>query len=166
MDKRKITCCFSGHRPVKLPWGTKENDPRCIMLRQEIAASVEGIYEAGYRHFICGMAIGCDMYFAEAVLELRKKHHDITLEAAIPCISQAEKWSSEQQNRYNALLAQCDEQSILQHSYTRDCMMERNKYMVDNSSLLLACFNGMPSGTMNTIVYAGRQDVKVIIIDI
>ena len=39
-------------------------------------------------------------------------------------------------------------------------------YMVDNSSLLLACFDGHPGGTMNTIVYAQRNDVKVIIIDV
>ena len=166
MDKRNITCCFSGHRPVKLPWGTRENDPACLKLRHEIESRIEGIYEAGYRHFICGMAIGCDMYFADAVLALRKQHPEITLEAAIPCASQADKWTPAQQLQYKALLEQCDDISILQHSYTRDCMMNRNKYMVDNSSLLLACFNGNPSGTMNTIVYAGRQDVQVIIIEI
>jgi len=166
MSKRELSCCFSGHRHSKLPWGLNENDKRCIELREEIYARLEGIYEAGYRHFICGMATGCDMYFAEAVLSLRLKHPEIHLEAAIPCISQADKWPADQQKRYRNILDNCDDISLLQHAYTRGCMMERNKYMVDNSSLLLSCFNGKPGGTMNTIVYAQRQDVKVIIIDI
>ena len=67
MDK-EITCCFTGHRPSKLPWGQNENDLRCIAVKQELASRLEGIYETGFRHFMCGMAIGCDMYFAEAVL--------------------------------------------------------------------------------------------------
>ncbi len=52
--------------------GLNENDPRCLALKAAIAARLDGIYQAGYRRFICGMAIGCDMYFAEAVLALRK----------------------------------------------------------------------------------------------
>ena len=45
-------------------------------------------------------------------------------------------------------------------------MMRRNRYMVDRASLLLACFDGRPGGTMNTILYAERSGVKVIIVDI
>ena len=26
------TCCFTGHRPDKLPWGVREDDPRCTRL--------------------------------------------------------------------------------------------------------------------------------------
>ena len=33
-----VSCCFTGHRPGKLPWGADENDPRCHDLKQEIAA--------------------------------------------------------------------------------------------------------------------------------
>ena len=78
MDK-EITCCFTGHRPSKLPWGQNENDPRCVKVKQELASRLEGIYELGFRHFMCGMAIGCDMYFAEAVLNLRDRHPDVSL---------------------------------------------------------------------------------------
>ena len=45
-------------------------------------------------------------------------------------------------------------------------MMKRNQYMIDSSSLLLACFNGRSSGTMNTILYAERQGVQTIILEI
>lgn len=166
MYDREISCCFTGHRPVRLPWGTRERDSRCTALKEEISIRLEGIYEAGYRHFICGMAIGCDTYFAEAVLALRELHPEISLEAAVPCASQAEKWTASQQERYRRLLEQCDKVTVLQREYTRDCMMRRNRYMVDHASLLLACFDGRPSGTMNTLVYAGRENVQSIIIEI
>ena len=166
MDKREITCCFTGPRPQHLPWGAREDDARCMALKTELALMLQGIYEAGFRHFIGGMAIGCDMYFAEAVLALRREHPDVTLEAAIPCGGQPERWSLEQRQRYNCLLDNCDKVTVLQIHYSPDCMMRRNRDMVDSAALLLACSNGQPGGTMNTLLYAMKQNVKTIQLDI
>ena len=91
---RATTCCFTGHRPNKLPWGEDERAPRCLALKARLAELLEDCYRQGYRHFICGMAQGADMYFGEAVLALREKHPDVTLEAAIPCEEQAARWWS------------------------------------------------------------------------
>ena len=33
------TCCFTGHRPDKLPWGPDESDPRCAALKTVIQLS-------------------------------------------------------------------------------------------------------------------------------
>ena len=74
MDEKLTICCFTGHRPEKLPWGADESDPRCVKLKEELACHLEGLYLAGCRHFICGMARGCDAYFAEGVLALREKY--------------------------------------------------------------------------------------------
>ncbi len=163
---KELSCCFTGHRPNKLPWGLNEEDPRCIKLKKELAARLEGIYLTGCKHFICGMAIGCDMYFAEAVLALKEKYNDVSLEAAIPCGDQPEKWNSAQRLRYNNVIDRCDKLTVLQIAYSADCMMKRNKYMVDNSNLILGCFNGSPGGTMKTLLYAQRQGLQSIIIDI
>ena len=90
MDKT-TTCCFTGHRPDKLPWGEDETDPRCLALKQRLAAALEDIYRDGVRHFICGMARGADLYFAEAVLALRARLPGVTLECACPCETQSHK---------------------------------------------------------------------------
>ena len=90
MRARPISCCFSGHRPGKLPWGDDEGDRRCLALKERLWNEMEAAYERGYRHFICGMAQGCDLYFCELALALRQLHGDVTVEAAIPCPSQAE----------------------------------------------------------------------------
>ena len=161
-----VSCCFSGHRPAKLPWGMDEDDPRCHDLKQEIAARLEGIYEAGYRHFICGMAAGCDLYFAEAVIELRRRRGDLTLEAAVPCLGQAEGWPKALRQRYEALLADCDEVTLLQRDYSPGYMQRRNRYMIERSSLLLAVYDGQPGGTMNTILCARRSGCRVIAIEL
>ena len=78
MRGRQYSCCFTGHRPGKLPWGYAEEDPRCRLLKERIADAVEGAYQEGFQHFLCGMAMGCDLYFCEAVLELRSRHPDVT----------------------------------------------------------------------------------------
>ena len=58
MRARPISCCFSGHRPGKLPWGDDEGDRRCLALKERLWNEMEAAYERGYRHFICGMPKG------------------------------------------------------------------------------------------------------------
>ncbi len=159
---RSITCSFTGRRPQNLPWGWNENDPRCRALKERLAGQLEMLYYGGYRHFICGMALGCDMYFGEAVLALRQRFSDVSLEAAIPCGDQPDRWSREQRLRYNRLLDHADKVTVLQIHYSSDCMMRRNRYMVDHSSVMLACTDWKPGGTLSTIRYAERCGVTVI----
>ena len=166
MYPKELSCCFTGHRPSGLPWGNREEDPRCLKMQEELAARLEGLYAAGYRHFLCGMAIGCDIMFAEAVLAMRKLYPDVSLEAAIPCGDQPSRWTKAQRRRYNQILDACDQVTVLQIHYTPDCMQRRNQYMVDHASVLLACYSGHPGGTMNTILYAKRQGLKCVLIDI
>ena len=73
MRSRQISCCFTGHRPGKLPWRYHEAAPACLSLKRRIANAAEAAYEEGYRHFLCGMALGCDLYFCEAALALRER---------------------------------------------------------------------------------------------
>ena len=164
--ERETTCCFTGHRPGKLPWGGDEADPRCTALKKRLAAEVLSAYDRGYRHFICGMAQGCDLYFCEEVLTLREFHPDVTLEAAIPCESQADRWPERDRSRYRLLLEQCDFETMVQHHYDRGCMQRRNRYMVDRSGLLIAVYDGQAGGTMQTIAYAIRKKLDTVIIEI
>lgn len=162
MRPRPITCCFTGHRPAKLPWGSNEEDPRCLDLKRRIRDAVDSAYEEGFRHFICGMALGCDFYFAEAVLDLRERKGDVTLEAAIPCPTQPDHWGAADQERYRALVAACDYETMVQHQYGPGCMQRRNRYMVDHSALVIAVYDGMPGGTRQTLEYALRRGVSFV----
>ena len=163
---RNGVCCFTGHRPQSLPFRFNENDERCIDLKRRLKDTIiEMITQNGVTHFISGMAIGVDMYAAEIVLELKETYPNISLEAAIPCENQSAKWAEQLRNRYNDILEKCDIHTVLQHSYTADCMHKRNKYMVDNSDWIIAVWNGKPSGTGKTVKYATMHGIEVIRIE-
>lgn len=161
MRARQVSCSFTGHRPAKLPWGFDEADPRCVNLKRRIAEAAETAYEGGCRHFICGMAQGCDLYFCESVLRLRASHPEITVEAAIPCPTQADAWPADQRARYARLVESCDFETMVSERYTPYCMQRRDRYMVDHASLLIAVFDGTSGGTRYTVEYAMRRGVCV-----
>ena len=162
-----LACCFTGHRPARLPWGEQENDPRCLAMKLQISRALERAWGAGCRHFICGMARGCDLYFAEAVLALRQRRPEAILEAARPYEGQADGWLPQEQKRYRAILEQCNFETVVQHRYDRGCMMRRNRYMVDRSVRLIAVYDGAPKGgTFNTLAYAMRQGLKIDILEV
>lgn len=162
MRGRPTSCCFTGHRPAKLPWGFDENDERCAALKKRILDAVETACEEGYTHFICGMAMGCDLYFAEAVLAAKERFPGVTLEAAIPCLTQTDGWPEEQKERYQRILSACDYETVVQERYSRDCMQRRNRYMVDHATMLIAAHDGLPGGTRSTVLYAMRQKLMVV----
>ena len=162
MPARQDSCCFTGHRPAKLPWRYHEADPRCAALKRRMADAVDFAYEQGYRHFICGMALGCDLYFCECALALRERHPEVTVEAAIPCPTQAERWPAAQRARYEALVERCDLETMVSAQYTPSCMQRRDRYMVDHASLLIAAFDGSPGGTRYTMEYALRRGLTIV----
>ena len=159
--QREISCSFTGHRPEKLPWGEDELDPRCLEIKAKLATSVETAYEAGYRHFLCGMARGADFYFCEAVLDLRQRRPGVTLEAVIPCEEQAARWTERDRDRYYTLVAACDGETMVQRHYDKGCMLRRNRYLVDHAARLIAIYDGMLGGTMYTISYAMKQGLEL-----
>lgn len=161
------TCCtFTGHRPARLPWGANESDPRCMILKDRIAQALEDAYAAGCRHFLCGMAQGADLYFGEAVLSLRDRRPDVTLEAAIPYLDQAKNWPQSDQDRRQAILDQCDYETVVSHFYSRGCLLRRNRYMVDRSCRLIAVYDGIPQGgTFQTLAYAMQKGIAITIVD-
>jgi len=156
------SCCFTGHRPEKLPWRDREDDPRAVALKEKLFDLVEALCQSGITHFLCGMARGADFYFCEAVLRLREEQRDVTLEAVIPCEEQALRWSERDRNRYFHLVSQCDYETLIQTNYGPDCMKKRNYYMVDHAAVLIAVYDGTLGGTMQTVSYARRKGLEII----
>ena len=153
---RESTACFTGHRPEKLPWGYNEADMRCFVLKAELSKMILQAYGCGYTHFIAGGALGADMYAAEAVLTLREQYPEITLEIAIPHDGQTAKWPQSLRDRAESIREEADVITWIAHEYTKRCLFDRNYYMVSHCSVLLACFDGQPGGTAQTIETAHR----------
>lgn len=159
------TVCFTGHRSQKLPWGFNENDERCLRMKEKLRFEIIKAINRGYRTFISGMAIGFDMICAEVVLDLKKDYPNIEIVGALPCKTQDCRWSEKDRQRYRNLLTKLDRVRCIYDKYIgAECMFERNRYMVNNSSLLIALFNGRGGGTKSTIDYAKAQGLEIVII--
>lgn len=166
-NMNSTTCCFTGHRVQKLPWRFNEDDARCIALKHNLRSKIENAIQHGYKTFLCGMALGFDTYCAETLLELKKQYSDIKIIGALPCQNQDYNWSKVNQNRYRKILKQLDDIRCIYEKYIgAECMIERNRFMVNNSSLMIALYNGLSGGTQSTIEYAKKQGLEIQIITI
>ena len=156
-----MVCGFTGHRPEKLPWGDNEADPRCQALKKLIYREVETAARAGAEVFCCGMARGCDFYFAEAVARLKSSQPTLRLEAWLPCPGQADLWREADRLRWEKLLDICDQVRVVEPYYTDGCMLRRDKAMVDSADSLISVWDGSPGGTGWTVRYAKQQGKKI-----
>ncbi len=160
-------CCCTGHRPKGFPfkYGIDKHKHTVYLLTLEEKIEL-AITEYGITNFISGMALGVDMDFAETVLKLRNKY-PITLECAIPCPNQTLKWNDKDKLRYDSILKRADETNFISERYTPECMLKRNRYMVDKSELVIAVFNGIQKGgTWYTINYAKKENKYIEIIEL
>ena len=162
MKAVKRSCAFTGHRPNKLPWRYDETASGCIALRSVLAEQIALLAEAGVTQFLSGMAEGVDTWAALSVLELREKNPAIKLHCILPCTSQAEKWSASSRDRYRSILELADSIVYVSRDSHKNCMLERNRFMVDASSLLICYFDGRPGGTAQTVHMAEQSGLEII----
>ena len=156
----------TGRRPKYFPWRYDENDSRCVELKKNIYTVVFDHINNGFGTFVCGMALGSDIYFAEAVLLAKNDYPDIRLVAEIPFANQANKWLMESKSRYDRIRKQCDEWNVLAEKYDPKMFFLRNREIVDKSDELLAIWDGSDEGgTAQTVNLAKDKGIPVIQID-
>lgn len=154
---------FTGHRPEKMPF-FGEDDPLFAELKKRLRDQIELLVHDGAGEFCTGMARGVDMWAAEIVLELKSDYPALRLIAVIPCPEQADRWGRDEKARYQSILKQCDQTITTSPSYTKGCMLKRNKALVDMCDVLVAVFDGTRGGTMQTVNYAKSKGRKTIVI--
>jgi len=184
-----ITICFTGHRPDKLPgkynYDSLAHQKLRGVLRNKIVEVINDIMgktdETEFK-FIVGGAIGIDQLAFSICEELKQeaKEHEICtikLEIAIPFEKQSSKWFKqsvdvyELQKQHADILTFVDTvdkyefKGVAVGEYHPAKMMIRNKYMCDNSSIVIAVWNGSKGGTANAVNYAKKQGKQLIIID-
>ena len=67
---------------------------------------------------------------------------------------------------FGRIISAASETVVISEEYTRACMQQRNRFMVDNSSRLIAVIANEKSGTGQTLRYAVNQGIDVRRIDI
>ena len=166
MTMNQNSCAFTGHRPKSFPWKYDETSRDCILLKESLAMQIAALTEQGVTDFLSGMALGADVWSALSVLDLREKNPAVKLHCILPCKEQANKWTASSQELYHSILNQADSIVYVSRTYHKDCMLDRNRFMVDHASILLAVYNGTQrSGTGATVRYAQKRGREIFIID-
>ena len=155
--KRKIRCAFTGHRPQFL---TRSEEDVRVDLENAIRAAVKD----GYTTFITGLCYGVDIWAAEIVVRMKGNDPRIHLVAAIPFPDFSESFTDAWKQRYNALMAEAEYVKVMAPEYSKEAFRARNRWLVDHSSRIIAVYNGEPSGTRNTILYARKTRVPVYVL--
>ncbi len=156
------TVAFTGHRPEKLSFRESEKDEKYLRFRKIQLKIIKRLAELGYTRFISGMARGFDMWAAEDVCALKKENEHIKLVCAVPYVGQQEAWRGEYKSRWEKVVSQSDEVVYTSNQYSKSCFHIRNRYMVDNSEVVVCCFDGTAGGTAYTVDYALKHDKIVI----
>ncbi len=147
---RARTCAVTGHRILGDGFDAAS-----------LKAVLEGLISGGYDTFLVGMALGFDTECFKILEEFRSKV-PLKIIACIPCPEQADKFSECQKKEYSRMLSEADGKIIVSPGYTSGCMQKRNRFMVDNASVLVAYRRRDFGGTHGTVKYAEKNGVKVI----
>ncbi len=146
-------CCFTGHRAFYD--NTKE-------LSDILSVLLDNMITQGYTVFRAGGALGFDMLAAETILRKKEDGRNIRLELLLPCPEQDENWNAANKARYRRILSLADSKEYIADHYTPSCMHERNRRLVDGSSLCIAYLKHAKGGTAYTCRYAEKLGVKII----
>ena len=159
-------CAITGHRPQKFPWKYDETDSRCVALKAVLADQIIALVDAGFTQFLSGMAEATDTWFSLVVLSLREQNPAIKLHCILPCKEQADKWTASSRDLYYSILDRADSLVYVSRVYHKNCMLERNRFLVDYAATLLAVYNGeRRGGTAATLRYAQKMGREIIVIN-
>jgi uncharacterized phage-like protein YoqJ len=186
----KMKICFTGHRPEKLICGYYEYHPVCLAIKEKLRELIHDfVYSRDQEHiFITGMAMGTDIWAAEAVLKMQNKHpeKDIKLVCAEPFKDHIKVMlDKDWRKRYREVIAAADKICTLMETYVEEAFTHRDHWMVDHADAVIAvlnhahkyaeeakatkksiisCIRGH-SGTAATVRYALQQGKHVLAID-
>lgn len=176
---KKRSYCFTGHRPNRLggyDWDSNKN----IQIRFNLSIFIQKIIKENPDtkfHMKFGGALGFDQFAFDVCYKLREQGYPISLEVCIPFKQQWSKWSKEDSARYYKQLKLANKLAYIDmHEnykmlnipadiYHPAKMQKRNEYMVDESDVVIALWDGSKGGTANCVSYALKTCKTVLIIN-
>lgn len=165
------SCAITGHRPSRFIFKYNEADCLCKKIKTQMRLQFENLIRNGFTRFYAGGALGVDMWSSEMILELKKENafEDIELFIAIPFDGYNDHWDNKYKSRMEYIIENCNKSEIIgNRDNINMSYKKRNQFMVDNSDYLLAVYDiekRRRSGTQQTVNYAIRQALPVIIIN-
>lgn len=147
------SCCFTGHRRISAAARAQ--------LEAQLTDAVSALIAQGVRRFYAGGALGFDTLAARAVIHLRQNYPDIELILALPCKDQTRGWGDWDVAVYEGIKRAANEVVYLSDTYTKTCMLDRNRYMVEHSDCCLCYLTRASGGTAYTVRYAEKRGLAI-----
>lgn len=152
---RTVSAAFTGHRFYD--FSQRE------FIQERLTSAISEAYDHGIRNFISGFALGIDMMAAQLVQSLKCNLPGISLTAAIPFEGQAERYNIYDKRVYRRLLELADKVIVLSDYYYPRCFLDRDEFMVENASYLIAYYDGREKGgTYYTVKKARARGIPII----
>ena len=107
------------------------------------------------------MARGVDVWAGQFVLGQRQNNPELKLIAALPYPGCDNRWSASWRKQYAEVLKAADLVKAISPAYSIASFQKRDEWMVDQSSRVIAVYDGVSGGTKNTIDYAKKCGVEV-----
>lgn len=169
--KRKVdwtpdeAVCFTGHRPND-SFGYDPKNWRGVY--NKVLEAINDQYNKGKRVFIHGGAQGLDQIAARAVLRFKEDHPDVRSIMAVPFEAQSTPWRRFGDDGFFGhnewmKLREQSETFVLYDDPANDPdsakkLNQRNDWMIDHSSAIIAMWNGKTSGgTYNAMSEAKKR---------
>lgn len=159
------TVSFTGHRPKYFDNYSKTR----LDIYWELYFICDKLANKGITKYITGGATGVDTIAFHVINNLKSKYPAIVNAIAVPYRDQANSWNpSDKENYFNILglsdaliyvdtLSNYRNPDYIEGEHEVNKLHVRNKYMVDNSQMVIAVYNGQPSGTGNCVNYAKKH---------
>jgi len=175
-NSKFFTAHFTGHRPqAKCMYGFNMRDERYQLLYKKLTEVIKlCICDYDIRNFISGGALGVDQMAFWCVHKI-KNIYSVKNILALPFEKQDSVWTMEQKYWYRKMLEKADEIIFVDTSeryqikdtiigeYHKAKLQKRNEFMVDNSRITIAVWDGSKGGTMNCVRYAEKNSGRLII---
>ena len=152
---RTVSAAFTGHRFYD--FSQRE------FIQERLTSAISEAYDHGIRNFISGFALGIDLMAAQLVQSQKCNLPGISLTAAIPFEGQAERYNIYDKRVYRRLLELADKVIVLSDCYFLRCFLDRDEFMVENASYLIAYYDGREKGgTYYTVKKARARGIPII----
>ncbi|MGN0633137.1 MAG: SLOG family protein [Oscillospiraceae bacterium] len=162
LDKSR-TCCFTGHRPEKLPVGEEYEK-----LKEKVRFYVRLLVMRGFDTFITGMSRGFDLMAADILLNDGQVRGKVDLICAVPYRAQIDEMNTEQEREiYCEAIGKAKAIVVFFNSCQDGCYKVRNQFMIDHSSVLVGYLKksgSRHSGSAQTVNMANRAGLEKFII--
>lgn len=148
------TCCFTGHRNI--PEHKKE------AIKEALKVEIVKLINQGVCFFGAGGALGFDTLAAQTVIELKEQYPHIKLILVFPCYNQTIRWKEQDVKVYEDIKSKCDKFIYTSSEYDGQCMMKRNRHLVDNSKYCVCYLTKTTGGSVYTVNYAKTNNLTII----